>query len=76
MPVLATNTPSRTIHTGFDVRLLGDAVRSLKCARLVIDVQPNQRGKTDGRIFQKPDMLNAEQSPNIRWVIMPVSIEA
>jgi DNA polymerase-3 subunit beta len=74
VPVSATNASSRKIRTAFDARLLGDAVKSLKCTRLVIDVSPNQRSKTSGAIIQRPALFYAEDAPNVRWVIMPVTI--
>jgi DNA polymerase III sliding clamp (beta) subunit (PCNA family) len=75
VPVLATSASSRKIRTAFDARLLGDAVKSLKCSRLVIDVSPNQRSKTGGAIIQRPALFYAEEAPNVRWVIMPVNID-
>jgi DNA polymerase-3 subunit beta len=76
VPVLTTNATSRKIRTGFDPRLLGDAIKSLKCARVVCDMQPNRRSKLDGSIIQQPGMFHAEDSPQIRWVVMPVTIDS
>jgi DNA polymerase-3 subunit beta len=76
VPVLATPASSRKIRTAFDARLLGDAVKSLKCSHLVIDVSPNQRSKTRSAIMQRPALFYAEDASNVRWVIMPVNIDA
>jgi DNA polymerase-3 subunit beta len=74
VPATSPNASPRRIRTGFNARLLVDAVKSLGGESMVIDVQPNQRSKTHGDIIQKPALFYAEHAANVRWLIMPVHV--
>lgn len=74
VPVITTNASTRKIVTAFNPGFLREAVRSLDCQRVVIDVQPNQRSKLDGSIIQKPGLIYPEDGTPVQWVVMPVTI--
>jgi DNA polymerase III sliding clamp (beta) subunit (PCNA family) len=62
------------IHTAFNPAYLLDALKSLGCASVVVDVDQNGYG-CDHKVYGKPAILYAEHDPATRWIVMPVNAE-